>query len=122
MATSMRPTAPAAPHTTASLALSGQTRASPPAVRLATARHAASSKLRPSGIGTSMEAGATTKVAHDPRTAAQHTRVATEIDAPGPAATTTPDPSPPSGNGKGSRTVYLPERINVSAWLRPAAS
>ena len=37
--------------TPASLPLSGQTRANPPAVRPATARHAASSKLRPSGIG-----------------------------------------------------------------------
>src|SRR5215469_18831430 len=105
MATSIRPTAPAAPHTTASLPWSGQTRASPPAVRPATARHAASSKLRPSGIGTIIEAGAATKVAHDPRTVAQHTRVPTDIGASGPAAITIPDPSPPSGYGKGRRTV-----------------
>src|SRR5215470_14671304 len=101
MATSIRPTAPAAPHTTASLPLSGQTRASPPAVRPATARHAASSKLRPSGIGTSIEAGVDTKVAQDPITVAQHTRVPTDIGVDGPTATTTPDPSPPSGYGKG---------------------
>src|SRR6516164_9505404 len=101
MATSIRPTAPAAPQTTASLPLTGQTRASPPAVRPATARHAASSKLRPSGIGTSIEAGAATKVAHDPIIPAQHTRVPTGIGVFGPAATTAPDPSPPSGYGKG---------------------
>src|SRR5215472_13494353 len=97
MATSIRPTAPAAPHTTAFRPLSGQTRASPPAVSPATARHAPSSKLRPSGIGTSIEAGAVAKVAHDPISAAQQTRVPTEIGAPGPVAMTTPDPSPPSG-------------------------
>src|SRR5690348_5762812 len=105
MDTSIRPTAPAAPHTTASLPLSGQTRASPPAVRPATARHAASSKLRPSGIGTSIEDGATTKVAQDPITAAQQTRAPSDMDVSGPVATTTPDPSPPSGYGKGRRTV-----------------
>src|SRR6516162_1413501 len=105
MPTSIRPTAPAAPHTTASRPLSGQTRASPPAVRPATARHAPSSKPSASGIGTSIEAGAVTKVAHDPITAAQHTRVPTDIGVSGPAATTTPDPSAPSGYGKGRRTV-----------------
>src|ERR1700746_3350747 len=104
MATSIRPTAPAAPPITASLPLSGQTRASPPAVRPATARHEASSKLRPSGIGTSIEAAPPTKAAHDPITVAQHTRVPTEIGVSGPIATTTPDPSPPSGYGKGRRT------------------
>src|ERR1700741_4395844 len=105
MATSIRPTTPAAPHTTASRPFSGQTRASPPAVSPATGKHAPSSKLRPSGIGTNMEAGATTKVAHDPRTAPQHTRRPTEMDPPGPVATTPPDPPPPSGYGKGKRTA-----------------
>src|SRR5690242_13485230 len=104
MATSIRPTAPAAPHTTAQRPFNGQTRARPPAVRPATARDAPSSKLRPSGRGTSMEAGAVTSVAHDPSTAPQHTREPTTNDTSGPVATTTPAPSPPSGYGKGNRT------------------
>jgi hypothetical protein len=56
-------------------------------------------------MGTNMEAGAVTKVAHDPRTAPQHTRVPTDIVTPDPVATTVPDPSPPTACGKGRRTV-----------------
>src|ERR1700752_1998167 len=100
MATSIRPTAPAEPHTTAERSLSGQTRARPPAVRPATAKLAPSSKLRPPGRGASWEAGAVINVAHDPRTAAQHTRAPSENGDAGPLATTVPAPSPPSAYGK----------------------
>jgi hypothetical protein len=47
-------------------------------------------------MGTNMEHGAMMKVAHDPRIAAQHTRVPSGIVASGPVATTVPEPSPPT--------------------------
>jgi hypothetical protein len=54
----MRPTGPAAPHTRAVLPASGHTRVSRCAVTPALGRRAAASTLRPSGMGTSIAAGA----------------------------------------------------------------
>src|SRR4029453_14831248 len=114
-APSTRPTAPAAPHTAAmDPSCSGQCRTNPPAVTPACARLAPTSKLRGAWRKDSICAGARTKVAHDPGTAVQQTRVPGVMSTPSPTAATVPEPSKPTLYGNGNRTEYVPDRTRVS--------
>ena len=107
-ATRSRPTDPAAPQTRAvEPRSSGQWRTSPAAVTAPCARLAPSSKLRLSGRGANITAGATTNVAHDPNTPVQHTRASVATSTSGPAATTTPAPSKPTAYGNGNLIAYV---------------